>query len=270
MTQDFAGIILDRLARDTDTLAKIFQTKDEVISTRHVCIDNLLPPELGERIYHTFPPPSLMRRMSSFRERKYTYKQLDNADPLVGAITFAFQDERIVRLIEKITGITDLIPDKKLYAGGISVMKKGDFLQPHIDNSHDAARKVYRRLNLLYYVTPGWRLESGGNLELWDERVRERVTITSLFNRLVLMETNKTSWHSVSKVRILGLRCCVSNYYFSRGSPDGSKYFHVTDFSAPPEQAVRRVIARFDGRFRALVRLLKRAGFSRRDFYRNQ
>jgi hypothetical protein len=32
-------------------------------------------------------------------------------------------------------------------------MPNGDFLNPKIDNSHSGERKLYRTLNLLYYVT---------------------------------------------------------------------------------------------------------------------
>ena len=41
-------------------------------------------------------------------------------------------------------------------------MTEGDFLNPHIDNSHDAKRERYRRLNLLYYVSPGWESAKRG------------------------------------------------------------------------------------------------------------
>ena len=92
----------------------------------------------------------------------------------------------------------------------------GDYLNPHIDNSHDAKRKRYRRLNLLYHVSPDWGFDSGGNFELWDESRMSPKTIVSRRNRLVVMETNKTSWHSVSPVNVDGPRCCVSNYYFPK------------------------------------------------------
>ena len=56
---------------------------------------------------------------------------------------------------------------------------------------------IFGVLNLLYYVSPDWSHESGGNLELWDNgpegQPRE---IVSRQNRLVLMATHKTSWHS--------------------------------------------------------------------------
>ena len=50
---------------------------------------------------------------------------------------FAFQDSRVVELISKIISLPGLEPDDKLYAGGISMMGRGHFLNLHIDNSHD-------------------------------------------------------------------------------------------------------------------------------------
>ena len=98
------------------------------------------------------------------------------------------------------------------------MMGADDFLNPHIDNSHDSKRETYRRLNLLYYITPDWSAENGGNLELWDKKVQNPKQIVSHFNRLVVMETNKKSWHSVEPVSVERGRCCISNYYFSKQS----------------------------------------------------
>jgi hypothetical protein len=126
---------------------------------------------------------------------------------------------------------------------------------------------LYRTLNLLYYVTPDWELANGGNLELWDRDVRGNVTIESRFNRLVLMETTPCSWHSVSRISVDRFRCCVSNYYFSLRSPTGADYFHVTSFSARPEQKVRRLIGWADAKVRQGLRRLVPAGLGRKDLY---
>ena len=67
------------------------------------------------------------------------------------------------------------------------------------------------------------------------------------------METNKTSWHSVSKVTADRPRCCVSNYYFSKNSPDGDQYFHVTSFTGRPDQPYRRVLGFIDNALRNLI-----------------
>lgn len=161
-------------------------------------------------------------------------------------ITYAFQDRKVIDIIEKITRIDSLEADSNLYAGGLSIMGKDDFLNPHIDNSHDSKRQKYRRLNLLYYVTPNWKNSNGGNLELWDDKVKNNITIPSFFNRLVVMNTDKRSWHSVSPVCVDNLRCCVSNYYFSNISPDGTNYYHVTSFNGRPNEYLKRFISIFD------------------------
>lgn len=238
------------------------------VGFRYCYVDNLLPADVAERIYRAFPAPENMRLMSSFRERKYTSKNFDGFDPILKDVTFALQDPRVIQIVEKITGIAQQIADPTLYAGGLSMMGKGHFLNPHIDNSHEASRRYYRTLNLLYYITPGWSLENGGNLELWDNRVRRQVTVESRFNRLVIMETNPWSWHSVSRVRIEGVRCCVSNYYFSPVSPIGRDYFNVTSFSAPPEQKFRRAMAWADNKIRQAVRMAVPDGLGKRDIYK--
>ena len=66
------------------------------------------------------------------------------------------------------------------------------------------------------------------------------------------METNKKSWHSVSKVNVSKPRCCVSRYFFSEQSPDKKEYFHVTSFNGRPNQTLKRIISPFDNMARNL------------------
>jgi hypothetical protein len=95
-----------------------------------------------------------------------------------------------VRAIGSITGIPELLPDDKLYAGGISLMTQGQYLNPHLDNSHDKDRVNYRVLNPLYYV----RRDFGGPLELGTTAPEKRsATIHNRFNRLVVMQTDERS-----------------------------------------------------------------------------
>ena len=150
--------------------------------------------------------------------------------------------------------MSNLLPDPSLYAGGVSAMVKGSFLNPHLDNSHDASQKRYRVLNSLYYVTPDWREEYGGNLELWDEGPKGTPrTIHSRFNRLVVMETNRQSWHSASRVTAGGRRTCVSNYFFREQPLEGSEYFHATSFRGRPEQRGRDLLLRADTAMRTAL-----------------
>jgi len=163
---------------------------------------------------------------------------------LLQDINSAIQDPSVVGVIEEITGIKKQIPDPTRFAGGISTLLKGYYLNPHIDNSHDVEKKrFYRTVNVLYYVSPNWGEESGGNYELWDKSIENRILVPSLFNRLVVMETNRTSWHAVNPVLCDSPRCCIFNYFFSEQSPEGEDYFFdAPSFRPRPEQKIRRAI----------------------------
>lgn len=231
-------------------------------------VDDLLPEQLARDIHASFPDASTMMLRKSIRELKYVTAQMDRCAKLVDEIVFAFQDPRVVAAVARATGLQALEPDAKLYAGGVSLMGPGHYLNPHIDNSHDMDRARYRVLNLLYYVSPDWKIEDGGNLELWPRGARgEPLTLHSKFNRLVVIATNRTSWHSVSAVRADRNRTCVSNYYFSPVSPEGEDYFHVTSFRGRPEEPVRDLLLRADATLRALVRKLRPSGLMRSRHY---
>ncbi|MBI3434347.1 MAG: 2OG-Fe(II) oxygenase [Proteobacteria bacterium] len=222
--------------------------------TRHFYIDDLLPIDIVEAAYSAFPRDGNgFFSRETFREKKKTSAHLGEYAPILGDLTYALQDQKIVSKISEIVGFRGIEPDPALYAGGLSMMFKGDFLNPHIDNSHDALRDRYRRLNLLLYMSPNWKLENGGNFELWDESRSAPMTIVSKKNRLLVMETNKTSWHSVSRVVIDEPRCCVSNYYFSKISPDETEYFHVTSFDGRPDEPIKKIVGVVDNALRNFV-----------------
>ena len=125
-------------------------------------------------------------------------------------------------------------------------MNLGHFWNSHIDNLHNANRKKYRKLNLLYYVIPETQESDGGNFELWDKKVINPLKIPSKFNRLVVMETTKHSWHSVDHICSNIKRCCVSNYFFSNNSPKNYEYYHVTSFLGRPDERLKSVYGVLD------------------------
>jgi len=251
-------------------LSRLNEQRDDILSqwnnpegtpTRHFYVDNFLPDGIAQEAYDAFPKNGEgFYDRETFREKKRTSANLSAHPQILADITYAVQDKRVVDFIAGLVGFTEIEPDRALYAGGLSMMFKGDFLNPHLDNSHDAKRDRYRRLNVLYYVPPNWKLENGGNLELWDNERLHPKTIISAQNRLVVMETNKSSWHSVSPVLADHPRCCVSNYYFSKISPDDTEYFHVTSFTGRPEEKVKRMIGHIDNGARNLVSKLFNTG----------
>lgn len=245
---EMADLMCERMAQHKGALTAEFRTPGRVPS---FVLDELLPEAIAREIFQAFPPPAQMMKKHSLRESKYVAAQLDRYAPILEEATFAFQDPRVMALFAEITGIDELLPDPHLYAGGISTMVKDSFLNPHLDNSHDGKQKHYRVLNSLYYVTPEWREEWGGNLELWDDGpTGKQRTIFSKFNRLVLMATHRRSWHSVSPIVHDGSRSCVSNYFFREKSLEGIDYFHATSFRGRPDQPGRDLLLRADARLR--------------------
>ncbi len=250
--QEIAALIVRRL-RDTAEIARA-----EFIRSRTVksfAVDDLLPLELAEAIAAAFPPVERMQLKHHLGELKYIGVQMDQYNPLLEECIYAFQMPEVVEAVGAVTGIEGLLPDEHLYAGGISAMVQGHFLNPHLDNSHDAKRERYRALNLLYYASPGWRLDYGGNLELWDDGPKGAPRpIESRFNRLAVMQTDKSSWHSVSPVKHDGTRRCVSNYFFTLTPVDGQADYHVTSFRGRPEQNFKDWLMRGDNALRQTVK----------------
>jgi Rps23 Pro-64 3,4-dihydroxylase Tpa1-like proline 4-hydroxylase len=227
-----------------------------------------LPEEEVREIYRSFPDPSTMMLRKSLREHKFVSAQMNKSDPILEEIIYAFQEPNVVAAVADITGIEGMEPDTHLYAGGLSLMAKDHFLNPHLDNSHDRDRQLYRVLNLLFYVSPAWNSEAGGNLELWDDGPRGKPReITSLFNRLALMATHRSSWHSVNKVVKDGVRCCVSNYYFSAKPLEDQEYFHVTSFRGRPEQPIRDLVLQGDVALRQGIRKVFKRGIVENPHY---
>lgn len=234
-------------------LTAAYKTSSEQIG--YFYIDNLLPDTLARQVYAAFPTANSMMRRKSLREYKFVAAQMNQYKPLLTEVIFAFQEPSVVEIIQEICGINSLVPDENLYAGGISLMGQQQFLNPHLDNSHEIERKRWRVLNLLYYTSPDWQEPFGGNLELWPEGVEgEAITIESRFNRLVVMATHDDSWHSVSPITENALRTCVSNYYFSDNSLRAQDKFHVTSFRGRPEQKLRDLALRADRLIRQSVR----------------
>ena len=227
---------------------KLASSWNESDFTKFLIIDNFLTPDQAKYIYNKLPNSGEKMRSTSFflKSKKMSSIKLDNFDLSINNFFLSLQDNNILNKISDVTNIKNLEADKSLYAGGLTMMLKNYFLNPHIDNSHNFKRNAYRRLNLLFYLNPDWRYEDGGNLEIWDNNVMQSETILSKFNRLVIMETNNKSWHSVSKVLSDNPRYCLSVYLYTKDSPLEKHYYHVTSFTGTPEMKILRIYSVFD------------------------
>lgn len=101
-----------------------------------------------------------------------------------------------LRFLEQVSGIDHLLPDPHLVGGGIHLSRRGDHLGIHADFNWHEGLQAHRRLNLLIYLTPEWKPDYGGELELWDTAAMRRVRgVAPEFNRAVLFATRSDTFH---------------------------------------------------------------------------
>ena len=199
----------------------------------YLIIDNLLPNPVASKLNFDFPKEQELNHLNAPQENKFVGVYFSDKQKLVQECLYAFQEQSVLKIISQITNIKNLIGDPELYAGGVSSMSKGCFLNPHIDNSHDRNLENFRRLNLLYYVNENWiPSEDGGELVLYPKGIKNKQEeIPCKFNRLVIMRTDNKSIHGVKEILSKNnRRKCISNYYFSKNSPSGKSYYHSTSF----------------------------------------
>lgn len=168
LKNEIAGLIVNKLTGNLDQLQTAWKNSTPVA---HVVVEELLPTKLALEIANGFPQLTEMKHANTMRERKYTSAVSSKWGEATQSAFLALQDQSVLDALSQLTGILKLNGDPAAYAGGISAMEFGDFLNPHLDNSTHPSIQGYRRLNSLYYIGENWNLESGGNLELWSPRM---------------------------------------------------------------------------------------------------
>lgn len=180
---------------------------------KHVVIDNFLTTEHAEELHQKFP---------SIKSEKWIIDYDDNKTPILYAkdnpfegmlISISdkkkfptvykdlfdyFDTQEFIEYIQEITGITGLMPDTTGRHAGIRGMINESFQHIHSDAVLHPETGLEKRLTMILYLNPAWKSSYGGELELWDDDISKCVKkITPSFNRLVIFECTKTSYHGV-------------------------------------------------------------------------
>ena len=77
-------------------------------------------------------------------EEKNTLADISNSGNTIKDFYSIIHGKNFIKKVSKITGLTNLKSDETLYAGGLAIMKKNDFINPHIDNSHNSNGEMYK------------------------------------------------------------------------------------------------------------------------------
>lgn len=161
----------------------------------HIVIDNFLNPDCLENTLKGFKKVD-WAKYTHFNENKSGNKT-KTFDPSLQSTINALNSKEFLLLLEKITGISSLIPDHELGSGGVHRSSRGGFLNIHADFTvHPYKKKWHRRVNVLVYLNDVWDESWGGHLELWDKKMTNCVKkIAPILNRCVIFNTDYDSFH---------------------------------------------------------------------------
>ena len=214
---------------------------------RHVVVDDFLPAAAAVALSSRFPSPDHPVWLDWKVRSPHQYgkqgpgnsERFGLLDPWFNAALQEFNGWRFLQYLASVTGIADLLPDPYFTGGGIHQILSGGLLDIHTDFNYYERLKTYRRLNALLYLTEDWRPEYGGQLELWTDSPKRGGRcfreIAPSFNRLVVFETDKNSFHGHPRewsapARIT--RRSIALYYYTATPVAGKAYDQVTDFQS--------------------------------------
>jgi hypothetical protein len=201
----------------------------------HIALDEFLKPAIVQKILDRFPAlkekpgqTSDVAKTESGKLPQPNKRWLSNqagVDHLIRQLYWELNSAPFLSFLEKLTGITHLIPDPHMAGGGTHETLRDGFLMVHADFNKHPNFQLDRRLNVLVYLNPGWQEEWGGDLELWARDMsRLEKSISPIGGRCVIFTTTRDSFHGHPHP----LNCPQENtrksialYYYTNGRPEG-------------------------------------------------
>lgn len=213
----------------------------------HVVIDDFFCQPVAEALAREFPAhddPVWPVHYNNAIENKKACNHWDRFPRMTYDVFHFLCGERFVDVIRSITGNTDIQCDFGLHGGGWHSHSTAGYLNLHLDYSRHPKLDLYRKYNLLVYLSSEWDPAWGGALQLWSSDQEgqpngcEQV-IEPRFNRAVLFDTTQRSWHGLPDAIACPAgqsRQSLAVYYLSSEGPADDQRGKAL-FAARPEQA---------------------------------
>ncbi len=169
-------------------------------------IDDFLAPGIADELESNFPSSyEGWWRYHNPIEVKYANDDIAGMSPTARRVFDALASPAIVERLREVTGIPDLEADEYLHGAGLHAHPSGGRLMVHLDyEQHPRMPHMQRRINLILYLSKGWRPEWNGATELWSgDRSHCAKKSDVVFNRALIFKTDDLSWHGVPDV----IRC---------------------------------------------------------------
>ena len=186
----------------------------------HVVIPDFFSAEVADRLLEDFPSFEDRYARGEMGEggRKAARRNVRDISDAYREVDDFIQTSQFLDFMTDITGVPDLLYDSEYHGGGTHENVNGASLYTHVDFNYHP-RGWHRRLNLIVYLSPDWKDEWGGCLELhsnpWDPSADEAKVVSTRFNHAVVFETSEHSWHGFSQIKLPPDREGVSRKSFA-------------------------------------------------------
>ena len=206
----------------------------------HIVIDKFLPETILDSVLDEFNKNEnwwydRVKWTEPYQVNKFywphdieTANNMPNDLPTISALVNYLNSPIMLKYLEELTGIDNLISDELLMGGGLHKITSGGKLAIHKDYNVHPVKKMYRRLNLLIYLNKDWKQEWEGNLELWDkDHTKLEVSVEPLFNRAVIFTISEDSLHGhpvpLNTPENVS-RNSIALYYFTEVNPSDNEH----------------------------------------------
>ena len=186
------------IRNDKDDLKKIYLNSKPF---PHVVIDDFLSSEFAKRLENDCRniSPNINVSDNFQQKKKFAFNDWSKMpDSLMKACSF-FNSGNFIDFLESITNIKGLISDPFLMGGGLHQTNRGGFLKMHTDFNWHNKIKLNRRINILFYLNSRYEKNWDGQLLLSKkpskEETKDMISIEPIANRLVIFNTNDTTFH---------------------------------------------------------------------------
>jgi hypothetical protein len=214
---------------------------------QHIVIDDFLTKAAATEAAAAFPPMDPARRRLAWTLGGRSYLgSIGPGEGLIKTIFDALHSRRFVALLEAITDIDHLEPDRENIGAGFHQGSRGSYLRLHADhNTHPNDPASFRRVNVLLYLNSEWAAEWNGDLELWDRDARDcKKRIAPLFNRCAIMQVDDSAFHGYGPLRLPAARTrnALAAYYYAE-TPAGLQTMVPHPTILPPLANESRIAA---------------------------
>tara|TARA_B100000029_G_scaffold501269_1_gene574336 strand:- start:3022 stop:3810 length:789 start_codon:yes stop_codon:yes gene_type:complete len=188
----------------------------------YAIVDNFFKKNIALKLSREFPKynDKNLHEYNNYCEVKKSSNNWNLFPSLTYRIFSLLNSNIITKVLSKKLKINKIFSDYGLNGGGWHLMNTRGRLNPHLDYSLHPKILGQRKFNLIIFLSPDWKRSWGGETCFYEKNLRNKnipgnliTKIYPKFNRAIIFDTSKNSWHAVSSIKTYKIRKSIAVYY---------------------------------------------------------